>query len=148
MGIKQKTPMSEIRRHMLSEAKEVEREIIRRFAYVGERCLSEARDRGNYTDRTGNLRSSIGYVIVKDGEIIKRDGFRRVKDGKDGVQEGKAFINKLVSEFPSGIALIVVAGMDYAGYVEARNFNVLTSSELLAEQLVPEIMAKLGFVRK
>lgn len=39
--------------------------------YVGEQCVIEARENGNYKDQTGNLRSSISYAIVEDGKIIK-----------------------------------------------------------------------------
>lgn len=35
--------------------------------------------------------------------------------------------------------------MNYAAYVEARNYNVITSAELLANKLVPQIMKQLGF---
>ena len=44
--------------------------------------------------------------------------------------------------------MIVSTGMSYAAYVEARNYNVLTSSELLANKLVPQIMKQLGFEMK
>jgi len=35
--------------------------------------------------------------------------------------------------------------MNYAASVEARNLNVLTSAELLADQMVPILMKQLGF---
>lgn len=36
----------------------------------GERFVKYARENGSYEDRTGNLRSSIGYIIVKNGDIV------------------------------------------------------------------------------
>jgi hypothetical protein len=35
--------------------------------------------------------------------------------------------------------------MDYAAYVEARSYDVISGSELQAEILVPRIMKQLGF---
>jgi len=37
-----------------------------------------------------------------------------------------------------------VAGMKYAAYVEARNYNVLSSAELLAEKEVPKLLKALS----
>lgn len=35
---------------------------------------------------------------------------------------------------------MVVAGMKYATYVEAHNYNVLSSTELVAEKEVPKLL--------
>ena len=40
---------------------------------------------------------------------------------------------------PTLATLIVVAGMNYAAYVQRKGYDVLTSSELLAEQLVRQL---------
>ena len=66
------------------------------------------------------------------------------------MKEGQAVLDKLAEEFaakyPKGIVLIVAAGMKYAVYVEEiHNLNVLTSSELLADELVPRLLLQLGF---
>ena len=103
---------------------------------------------GSYLDRTHNLRSSTGYVIVKDGKIVKMGDFTPIKGGNEGAQGGAAFARQLVKAFPSGIVLIVVAGMNYAAHVSARGYNVLDSAELLAEQLVPSLMKQLGFTKR
>ena len=45
--------------------------------------------------------------------------------------------------FPQGYALILVAGMEYASYVqELHHRDVLVSGSLVAEQLVREIQDK------
>ena len=61
-----------------------------------------------------------------------------------GGAESLEFAKKLAAGHVKGITLIVVAGMNYADNVEALNYDVLTSAELLAEQLVPQILEKLG----
>ena len=63
-------------------------------------------------------------------------------------KNGKKHLDSLKKNYQNGIVLIVSTGMSYAAYVEARNYNVLTSSELLANKLVPQIMKQLGFEMK
>jgi hypothetical protein len=148
MPIKCLTPDSAIDNYLANLIKRKEQVITRNLCYIGEKCLNEARNNGRYIDRTGNLRSSIGYVVVEDGNIVQISNFSQVKHGKQGSSDGKNFVKRLISKFPKGICLIVVAGMNYATYVSARGFNVLDSSELLAEKLVPQILKEIGFERK
>ena len=118
--------------------------IVRILRIVGEKCINEAREHGSYQDQTGNLRSSIGYVVLQDGKPIEKGGFKLTKSGGNGQKEGATFINKVTSQYPKGFVLVVVAGMKYASYVEARNYNVLTSAELLAEREVPKLLKALS----
>lgn len=150
MGIRQLTPIEEVNEYLLENIDRIEQRIVRNLSFVGESCLTAARSTNSYKDRTGNLRSSIGYVIVKNGKIIKQEIHEAGSgdDRKTGVSEGEKFMREIVRQFPEGIALIVVAGMNYAGYVSAKGYDVLDSAELLAEQLVPQIMTQLGFIRK
>jgi hypothetical protein len=147
MPIKRLTPDSAIDDYIENLVERQMQLIIRNLCYVGEKCLNEARTSGGYIDRTGNLRSSIGYVVVADGNVIQMSDFRQVKTGKQGASDGEAFVKQLISRFQTGICLIVVAGMNYASYVSAKGYNVLDSSELLAERLVPQMLKKLGFKR-
>lgn len=142
--------MEEVEAYLLDEIERIEQLIVRNLSFVGESCLTAARSTNSYKDRTGNLRSSTGYAIVKDGKIISQviHAAGSGDDRKTGVSEGEKFMREIVRQFPEGIALIVVAGMNYAGYVSAQGYDVLDSAELLAEQLVPQIMTKLGFIRK
>jgi hypothetical protein len=148
MPIKRLTPDSAIDGYLADLVDQRTQLVIHNLCRVGEKCVNEARKSGGYRDRTGNLRSSTGYVVVADGNVIQMSSFKKVKKGKQGSSDGEAFARQLISEFPKGICLIVVAGMNYASYVSARGYNVLDSSELLAERLVPEMLKKLGFERK
>ena len=112
---------------------------ILKLSYVGEQCIRDARLTGSYTDRTGNLRSSIGYVIVDRGQVVQESAFPTVKQGSEGAKGGKAYAHELAQQFSSGIALIVVAGMSYASYVQRRGYNVTASAELIAEQLIQKM---------
>ena len=91
---------------------------------VGEKIVNEARLSGNYNDQTGNLRSSIGYVVAQDGLIVRRD-YKATKGGEDGVQKGQSLAERAAAEHSKGIVLIVTAGMQYALYVEAMGYDVL-----------------------
>lgn len=137
--------MSEIDRYTEQKLKGLEQAVIRTLTYCGELCLNVARSTNSYKDQTGNLRSSIGYIVAVDGRIINQSDFETVKKGGDGSKQGAAFAKQLVRRFPKGICLIVVAGMDYAVHVKNRGYDVLDSSELTADRIVPYMLKQLGF---
>lgn len=144
MPIRQITPMSEIDRYTEQRLRGLEQAVIRTLAYCGELCLNVARSTNSYKDQTGNLRSSIGYVVAVDGRIVNQSSFETVKKGGDGSKQGAAFAKQLVRRFPKGICLIVVAGMEYAAHVKNRGYDVLDSSELTADRIVPYMLKQLG----
>lgn len=141
------TPMSEINAAIKAEAERANMLTIRALSYLGEVCVIEAKDRpqeSSWFDQSGNLRSSIGYVIVHNGKTIKYSEFNQVKQGSDGIKEGKELATELAKQYTSGYALIVVAGMNYAELVEAMDSKVvLASAELFARNELPNMMAKL-----
>ena len=96
-----------------------------------------------WIDQTGNLRSSIGYLIVKDGRIIS-ENFELVNGrGQEGLAKGRSFADELASQYPSGYALIIVAGMEYAAYVEnIESRTVLAGGTILAKQLLQQLIDK------
>ena len=145
MGIK--CFMPDVDEMVAVAAGQMEQAVIYRFAEIGEKCVNEARKKHDYTDRTGNLTSSIGYVIAVDGQVIRQSSFEKVKRGDDGVKRGPDMAREIAAQTPKGIALIVVAGMNYARYVADRGKNVLQSAELLQEKLVDRLVKQLGFRR-
>ena len=60
-----------------------------------------------------------------------------------GVLEGKKLAEKLAKDFTKGYALIVVACMNYAYYVETLNKDVLDSAERYAMRVTPKMMSDL-----
>ena len=115
----------------------VEEEIIRAFSYLGEQCVARIRDRSakeSWYDQTGNLRSSVGYAVYQNGDIAVESSFNQVKDGAKGVSEGKKAIIELATKYANNqFTLVILAGMEYAEYVEAmENKDVLASTELWA----------------
>lgn len=132
---------------ILKLAQRAEYLTVRTLSYLGEQCVRKVRDRkgeDSWYDQTGNLRSSVGYVIAHNGKILQYSEFNQVKDGAEGVLQGKQLAEQLVKTYSSGYALIIVAGMNYAEYVEAHDDkDVLASTELWARQQTPKMMDKL-----
>lgn len=107
---------------------------------TGEEFVKVARLSGQYDDHTGNLRSSIGYVIVKDGSIAGRNFQVSEQAGTDkqtGKREGEQLAMDLVKTFSKGYVMIGVAGMKYAVFVEAmENKDVLTRAADKADDFI------------
>lgn len=106
-----------------------EERIYRLLQHAGEEFVKIARKKGNYQDRTGNLRSSIGYVIVKDGDILT-ENYELSEKGSElhpGMREAKRLVSELASVYSDGWVLVGVAAMPYAVYVEAiDNLDVIS----------------------
>lgn len=148
MPIKQKTPMRTVQ-NCLSE--QIERRIkvlIDIIYYTGESGLRVARLNGSYTDRTGNLRSSIGYVIVRDGRVIDTVIYEsdRGTDKSTGVKQGADFLKELAGKYNNNVELIVGAGMEYSGYVSDKGYDVLDSSEAEVKRLFLRLLKEKGFI--
>lgn len=147
MGIRMTTKLSEVHDMLMREAERVERLTIRALSELGEECVNRVRDRSgdeSWYDHTGNLRSSVGYVIAHNKNIIQYSTFNQVKQGSEGVKTGKDLAKELAKRYSNNYVLIVVAGMNYAEFVEAMdNKDVLASTELWAREQVPLMLEKL-----
>lgn len=141
------TKLSEVHDMLMREAERVERLTIRALSKLGEQCVTKIRDRAgdkSWYDQTGNLRSSVGYVIAHNKNIIQYSTFNQVKQGSEGVKTGKDLAKELAKRYSNNYVLIVVAGMNYAEFVEAMdNKDVLSSTELWVKEQVPLMLEKL-----
>jgi hypothetical protein len=99
---------------------------------VGEEFVNQARRSGEYTDRTGNLRSSIGYILINDGKIIHQYITGKTSKGK---QTAISFINEIKSVYNKGLVLVGFAGMQYAAAVESKGYDVITGSAPTQEMM-------------
>lgn len=137
--------------------KEVEQYYLSRLAEAGESAVVEAVTKGWYQNITGNLRSSIGYVIGYEGKVIKEGGFHKVQgrgenfqrvtfttrngkqvdfwakgkygDGSEGSRKGLELARSMVSR-TQGYSFVIVAGMEYASYVNSKGYDVMDSAKL------------------
>ena len=109
--------------------------VLEDLRFIAQGCYEEAMRRKGFTNDSGALSSSIGWAVSLDGNIVYSGGLVPIgQGGSIGQSQGRRAIDELVRG--SGIKLILVAGMDYASEVEARGFDVTTSGELLAEEMI------------
>lgn len=132
---------------------DVEDEILRIYQYVGYNAVNTARKMGSYQNITGNLRSSTGWLVAKDGRIIKSSfapalGAMNKKVSKHvpltGPEEAESYAKTILDNHPYGLVLIVVAGMEYAAAVESKGYDVLTSAEQIANQQLDNFFNQLA----
>jgi hypothetical protein len=138
MGLEPTFTQAAIRSRMDKFIAVIEKRQIERLQYLGEECVKIAREipaSVGFTDQTGNLRSSIGYVVFKNGIAI-HEGYQGTSEG---IQSGKSLAEK-VGKSKQGVALIVTAGMNYAIYLESNGRDVLTSAEIHAKQELPKML--------
>jgi len=142
-----KTDMRKLKAGLQAKMKDIAKELIKQLCRIGEECVKIARERhsNDYGDVTGNLRSSIGYVVLYDGKPVQYGASKQYAgkkgNGEAGPPAAEALLNELQAKFPWGIVLIVCAGMNYAAYVEAvHHKDVLTSAELKAEALMKQLI--------
>ena len=140
-----KTDFRKLNAKLKQSRKDITDFIVMRFRQIGEEAVKIARENGSYHDITGNLRSSIGYVILVDGKVVTNGTPVRYSGAKGNGEKGEAAANellqKLKSKYPWGIVLILCAGMEYAAFVEnVRGKDVLTSAEHLAESLMKQLL--------
>lgn len=140
-----------------------EEEYITRFIEAGEIACQKAIKSGNYENITGNLRSSIGYIIAYNGRIIKEGGFYKIQgygdnmqkvefttkdgrnvsfwakgkfgDGAEGSQKGLE-LARLKVKGKKGYSFILVAGMEYASFVSSKGYDVIDSGYFTLGKLI------------
>lgn len=96
-------------------------------------CLeitTKAKQLDTYKDQTNNLRSSIGYIVYNNGEKVA-ENFTQAGGGIEGtggagIEKGKKIAAEAAKEFPEDLVGVVVAGEDYALYVESKGYDVIT----------------------
>lgn len=99
---------------------------------TGKSLVADAKANGRYRNKTGNLRSSIGFVVAVGKQIIAQE-FSLTLTGQTGMKKGIEMAKALVFENPNQQeVLIAVAAMDYARTLESKGRNVLTASSLSA----------------
>ena len=141
-GLSPMFSMGAVGRYAQKFANERERLLIEKLAFIGENAINQARDYGSYKDQTGNLRSSIGYVILRDGRDVNSKVYEagQGSDRKTGVATGKEFIEWAEKEFKDeSLVLVIFASMEYAAAVESKGYDVISSAVPLAQFLKKEL---------
>ena len=146
MAIKPNFTKDDVRKRFDAFLNEIEKKQIARLQRLGEMCLVEVRTNKGYMMQTGALLSSTGYEVFVDGVAIHSQfdaaSGAESNAAETGIKSGQS-IAEIIGKGTKGIALVVVAGMNYAAYVEAKGYNVLSSAEHLAERELPRMLEKL-----
>ncbi len=144
--IRMTTPQSAIDELFRKAAKIIFDRVQYNLNYLGLQCVKRIRDRSgsdSWYDQTGNLRSSVGYAIYSQGVKQIESAFGSVLGGSEGSSKGRRMVEELASQYSSTYALVVVAAMEYAEYVEAlESKDVLASTEVYAKNEVDRYMQK------
>ncbi|MFR4026946.1 MAG: HK97 gp10 family phage protein [Alistipes indistinctus] len=121
---------------------EYDRKAVEWLSVLGERVVKYAREHGSYTDRTGNLRNSIGYVVVQYGRIVTED-FSIGSGHGEAKAQARAYALEVARNLPANKTYLVwVAGKEYAKYVEAKGFDVLEGSGNWVESTAEKLKAE------
>jgi hypothetical protein len=156
-GLVPEFTMDDIRRRTDEFNRERIKKMFEVLSYIGIQCVNYAKNQvplgtrekpapgGGFWDRTGNLRSAIGYAVIYDGKV-QREEFEKVKDGEEGISAGKKLIEELSRKYNKGMNLVVVAGMEYAAAVESKRYDVITGSSYKGNELVDYMKKELGAV--
>jgi len=130
MAIKPNFTPAKVGKELKLRLANIEKALLNRLKIVAERFITNARNNHTYTDQTGNLTSSVGYIIMKDG-VQMANAFPG--DKAEGKAKAQSIAKEVSERYQKGYVLIVVAGMEYAAAVESRNYDVITASSITAE---------------
>lgn len=148
------TNLEEFKRFISEEVQRIEFLTKRTLFRIGEEAVTTARNRPqreSWFDHTGNLRSSVGYVVCKGGIPIEPNGviaqsssFKTIAHGSEGSVKGKEYATKIAHELGGDYGLVVVAGMEYAQKVEdIEGKDVLATATIETKQKFPIYMENL-----
>jgi hypothetical protein len=158
MGFVIRTSPEQLRQRLMEYHDQLIANMTEAFIMACTEAVNRARSTDTYKDRTNNLRSSIGFALYYDGRMIHQDFATNgtgtggggavsfiTKEGKEisfnasssgdtsgqkGMLIGEILSNKVAQQYTSGFVAVIVAGMHYALYVEAKGYDVLTGSTL------------------
>lgn len=127
--------------YIAGRAKVIEASLIYYLEYAVSELTEHAITNKGYKDQTANLKSSIGGCVLKDGKPVAYKGFEGQAVGN---KTGLEFLNSLISGVGKGYTILIVAGMEYATYVENfHNLNVLKKTELAAPAVLKNMIDEL-----
>lgn len=140
MGITPQFASGTIANQVKAFQENLDKAILFVLKYLGESLTKYARDNRTYQDQTGNLTNSIGYAVVRNREIVYYSA--TIQQGI-GNEEALKTALTVAKNSGSAYSLIIVAGMNYAAYVEAKGYNVILPAKLKAQKDFPATMNKL-----
>lgn len=143
MGIKANFNINDIRRDMQSKANTIVDASVKAMMELGEECVGYARENNGFEDETGNLVSSIGCKVFRDGRPVFED-YVQVLEGEEGLEKGRALADQIGMQCGQNqVMLVVTAGEEYAIFLESNGIDVLTGSEMFAREQWPAMKQRI-----
>lgn len=124
------TPSAVVNKKVDSLVSRFEKALVLVLHQLGQELVAIARNQHNYKDQTGNLTNSMSYVIVKGHTIVEVGA----NGSGEGAEKAMELIHELAKKNANNYSLIIVAGMEYAAYVQAKGYNVLLPAELMCNK--------------
>lgn len=147
IGLEMQYDPEELEREMLAA---IEEAMLPKMIQIGRRAVDIARKKMGgkpYQDDTGNLRSSTGFIVFRDGKEVYRD-FKPSPAGTDkatglAIGQEKAEEEMRGSE---GWGIVLVAGMGYASFLENKGFDVMQSGKEDVKRWLTQAFNELGVI--
>lgn len=138
-----------------SQEPKLDTRVLRELQMIGEEACNKARDTyiggnpkmgtshqdGGYDDNTRNLRGSMGFKIFFNGKEVTSGGFDG-RGSQSGEQYAKAALEKVTAS-GSLWEIVVLAGMEYARYVEAKGYPVITFVQAFLDEEIKKLTQKI-----
>jgi hypothetical protein len=121
MGIQSNFDMSALRRYAYEQKDKFVEAALEAYRLACIQMVDRAKQTNTYQDQTHKLRSSIGCVLYHNGvEVFNYFESTGGEKGGEGVQQGIAYARSIAEQQGNKtIVAVVVAGAEYALYVEA-----------------------------
>ncbi|MFD2597328.1 hypothetical protein ACFSQ3_00070 [Sphingobacterium corticis] len=130
--------MSEVKEYINDFRTQINDHVVSVLIDLATKAANDARSHAEFINHTHNLRSSIGAVVFKDGLIV-HSNFKLSGNGGDGMAKGENVSRENIP--PKGIGMMLVAGEDYALYVEAKdNKWVISGSSMRLEKVLQQLV--------
>lgn len=141
MGLTPQFSQADIKAYVDKKLIAYHKAIVMRLRRSGEEFVTLAKEKGEYRDRTGNLRSAPFYIVLYDGVTLLED----LGSKAEASAKSKELIDKLISKFSSGYALICGDGMEYAAAVESMGKDVITGSTQIIEDKLKQALRNMKY---
>ena len=82
-----------------------------------------------------------------EGAIESSSSFDAVKNGSDGATQGKNLAKSIAGSIKGKKAIVLVAGMDYAPYLQAKGRKVMGDAEEIIKRSLTKQFNDLGLIK-
>lgn len=105
--------------------------------YTVELLVNHAKAEHGYQFDTGNLNSSIGGGLYRNGKLVDSVFTDFGENKEEGRVQGIEYLNNIAISGKNTYSIVIVAGMEYASTVENEyNKNVLARTEMIQGEYI------------